>query len=120
MTLSLARSIEIAAVTHEVNRAYCAALGDNSQLPWADAPLWQRDSAVEGVKFHHANPSAGPEASHENWMKEKLASGWKYGPEKDQDKKEHPCMVPFSSLPLAQQIKDHLFRAVVHAMLNPP
>jgi len=31
---------QIARVTREVNRAYCLALGDDSQLPWNDAPQW--------------------------------------------------------------------------------
>jgi hypothetical protein len=55
-------------------------------------------------------------ASHENWMKEKEADGWKYGTIKDPEKKEHPCIVPFEQLPKEQQFKDHLFRGIVHAM----
>lgn len=27
----------IAKMAHEVNRAYCQSIGDNSQLPWEDA-----------------------------------------------------------------------------------
>jgi hypothetical protein len=57
---------DIARVGHEVNRAYCAALGDLSQAPWSSAPDWQRQSAIAGVKFVQANPHLGPEASHEN------------------------------------------------------
>lgn len=49
---------EIARVCHEVNRAYCAALGDLSQPPWADAPEWQRKSALNGVAFALCNPVA--------------------------------------------------------------
>lgn len=42
---------QIARVAHEVNRAYCKALGDDSQEVWELAPQWQRDSAIVGVKF---------------------------------------------------------------------
>jgi len=42
----------IAEVCHEVNRAYREALGDTSQVSWLEAPQWQRDSAIAGVKFH--------------------------------------------------------------------
>ena len=35
----------IARVCHEVNRAYCQALGDDSQPTWEEAPEWQRASA---------------------------------------------------------------------------
>ena len=107
----------IARVAHEANRAYCEARGDKSQPTWDDAPEWQRKSAINGVRFHRDNPSAGPEASHDNWMAEKIADGWVYGPVKDPERKEHPCMVPFSKLPTFQQRKDILFRSIVHAFL---
>lgn len=105
----------IARVCHEVNRAYCLAIGDKSQPAWDDAPDWQKLSAYEGVKFHLAANWAAS-ASHENWMKHKLADGWVYGPEKNADKKTHPCLVPFSELPKEQRIKDYLFKAVVDAL----
>lgn len=106
----------IAKMCHEVNRAYCIALGDYSQAPWEDAPEWQRESAINGVRMHIVNPDAGPEASHESWMREKMEVGWKYGPVKDADRKEHPCLVPFDQLPKEQQAKDYIFRAIVHNM----
>lgn len=108
---------EIAKVCHEVNRAYCQALGDNSQPPWKDAADWMRSSAMNGVGLYMNNPDAGPEAIHESWMTEKEATGWKYGSTKDAEKKEHPCMVPFSELPAEQQAKDFIFRAIVHALM---
>lgn len=111
---SMAHSI--ARVCHEVNAEYCRAIGDNSQLPWEDSPEWQQQSAVKGVELHLSNPNLGPAASHEAWMREKLDDGWTYGPLKDPAKKEHPCLVPFADLPKEQQIKDWLFRGVVHAI----
>ena len=92
----------IARMCHEVNRAYCQALGDDSQRPWEDAPAWQRESARIGVDLHLSG-DFGPEASHVSWMQNKLVNGWRYGPEKDEGKKEHPCLVPFAELPDAPQ-----------------
>jgi hypothetical protein len=106
---------EIARVAHEVNRAYCQALGDDSQPAWEDAPQWQKDSANLGVDLH-IDHDAGPEASHESWMAQKLKDGWKYGPVKDPATKEHPCIMPFHDLPKDQQAKDYIFRGVVHAL----
>lgn len=106
----------IARVAHETNRAYCQALGDDSQVPWEDAPEWQKRSAINGVAFHHAHPEAGPEHSHNEWLREKEADGWKYGPVKDADKKEHPCFVPYDELPVEQKAKDYIFRGIVHAL----
>ena len=103
-----------AKATHEVNRRYCEALGDHSQVPWEDAPEWQRESALKGVDGVLAGD--GPGKSHENWLAEKVATGWKYGPVKDPEKKEHPCMVPFDELPQDQQMKDMLFVSTVRMM----
>lgn len=108
----------IARTCHEANRAYCQAIGDNSQPSWNDAPEWQKESARNGVLFH-LNGEHGPEASHESWLAEKRADGWKYGPVKNPETKEHPCFVPYSELPLEQKAKDYIFRAIVHAMGKP-
>lgn len=106
--------IEVAAeLSHEANRAYCKALGDDSQSCWGDAPDWQRASAIAGVEFHIANPDAGPSHSHDSWLRQKEADGWKYGPVKDAEKKEHPCFVPYDQLPPEQKAKDCIFGAIV-------
>jgi len=107
---------QIARVAHEVNRAYCQALGDWSQPAWEDAPDWQKDSACHGVDLHLGDPTAGPEASHNSWMAQKIADGWIYGPHKSPDIKQHPCIVAFEKLPKEQKAKDYIFRAVVLAL----
>jgi hypothetical protein len=48
-----------------------------------------------------------------SWLKEKIDNGWKYGPVKDQEKKEHPCCVPYEELPVQQKTKDFLFMTIV-------
>jgi hypothetical protein len=109
-------AIEIAKVCHNVNRAYCRSIGDDSQPSWEEAPDWQKNSAENGVKFHQDNPGSPPSASHESWMKQKVEEGWVFGEVKDPDKKEHPCMVPYDQLPLEQRTKDFLFIAVVESL----
>lgn len=106
---------DIARVCHEVNKAYCEAIGDFTQPSWDSAPDWQKESAIAGVQFHLLN-HASPEESHNSWLRQKEAEGWSYGPVKDVEKKQHPCFVPFKDLPKEQQVKDFLFRAVVNAL----
>jgi len=103
----------VARICHEVNRAYCEGIGDNSQKFWDEAEEWQRTSAIEGVKFSLLNPDATSEDQHKTWMKDKYLDGWKYGPNKDPEKKEHPCLVAYNTLPKEQRIKDALFQSVV-------
>ena len=64
---------EIAEVAHEVNRALCQAFGDDSQLPWLETTLENKDASITQVEFTLANPDATPEDQHNEWMRNKLA-----------------------------------------------
>lgn len=110
---------QIAFVCHEANRAYCESISDFSIKPWDAAQEWQRESSRKGVLFALEALRAGREpslaAQHESWMREKVATGWKYGPIKDAEKKEHPCIVPYDELNGLQKIKDSIFIGIVKA-----
>lgn len=118
--LKAVKIVEIARTCHEVNKAFCESIGDDSQPKWEDAPEWQKESAVNGVEFHLSNPDSKSSDSHDNWLAEKEKDGWKYGEVKDPEKKEHPCMVPYDKLPKDQQTKDALFISVVRSFETPP
>ena len=107
---------DIARGCHTANRSYCQSIGDDSQPEWESAPEWQKNSAVDGVKFRLANPQSTPADSHANWLRDKERDGWKYGPVKDPVKKEHPCFVSYDQLPEEQRTKDHIFMAVVDGL----
>ena len=106
----------VAQVAHEINKAFCASIGDFSQPTWEEAPEWQKLSAINGVQFHLDNPDASPSASHDSWLKQKEEEGWKYGEVKDAEKNEHPCFVPYEELPIEQKSKDYLFKQVIHSL----
>lgn len=107
---------DIAKVCHEVNKAYCESIGDDSQKIWQDAPQWQKDSAIEGVIFHINNPNAKPSDSHNNWLEQKVKDGWEWGSIKDADKKEHPCFMPYNLLPTEQKSKNYIFKQIVDSL----
>jgi len=108
---------QIARVCHEANRAYCMSIGDHSHPTWDMAPVWQKQSAIAGVNIVIKNPDTTPAASHESWYAGKEAAGWKHGPVKAPELKEHPCMVPYEELPEEQRTKDYLFLAVAKALI---
>lgn len=110
--------LQIAMVCHETNRAYCVAIGDNTQKSWDEAEQWQKISALNGVNFAIANPNLSPTDQHNAWSNDKLKDGWVYGEIKDVEKKTHPCLVPYDELPVEQQFKDKLFRAVVISLMR--
>lgn len=109
---------EIASVAHEANRAYCIVLGDSSQVAWPDAPDWQKASSIEGVRVLAADRRKTPAQLHDCWTAVKKREGWVYGPTKDVERKQHPCILPYYLLPEEQKVKDSLFRAVVLALLE--
>ena len=75
-------------------------------------------SILDGVYFVLDNPNCTPEQQHNNWCYFKHADGWKYGPHKDFERKEHPCLVPYSELPEIQQRKDSVFRQTLDNFIN--
>ena len=42
---------------------------------------------------------------HEVWAAGRIAEGWKYGPVRDDTKKEHPCLIPYKEL--SEEEKDY-------------
>jgi hypothetical protein len=118
MTIHQTRRIENAAILcHEANRGYCESIGDTTQVPWAAAPQWQKDSAIAGVQKIHDDPDTTPEQSHEGWMAQKIADGWIWGLEKDPEKKHHPCIRPYRELEPQQRMKDAIFGGVARGAL---
>jgi hypothetical protein len=108
----------IAQVCHEANKNYCRTIGDFSQVSWEDAPAWQKESAINGVKFHFLNDNTTAADSHNSWLKEKTENGWKYGEIKNEETKEHPCFTAYENLPTSQQRKDYIFKGIVDAFKN--
>jgi class 3 adenylate cyclase len=43
---------------------------------------------------------------HDVWAAQRLKEGWKYGSTRDDNKKEHPCLVPYDELPEAEKEYD--------------
>jgi hypothetical protein len=44
--------------------------------------------------------------THEVWAQQRLAEGWTYGKERNDERKEHPCLVPYEDLPESEKEYD--------------
>lgn len=46
------------------------------------------------------------ENTHDVWAKNRIEDGWKYGSKRDDDKKLHPCLIPYDELPDSEKAYD--------------
>lgn len=46
------------------------------------------------------------ENAHDVWAAQRLADGWQYGPQRDDAKLQHPCLVAYAKLPEAEKQYD--------------
>jgi len=44
--------------------------------------------------------------THDIWAVQRIAEGWKYGAERNDERKEHPCLVPYEDLPESEKEYD--------------
>ena len=44
--------------------------------------------------------------AHDVWARHRLAEGWRYGPRRDDARKEHPDLVPYEELPESEKAYD--------------
>jgi ryanodine receptor 2 len=44
--------------------------------------------------------------AHDHWAQQRMSEGWKYGPKRDDARKEHPCLVPYEQLPDSEKEYD--------------
>ena len=48
------------------------------------------------------------ENAHDLWAAQRFAQGWTYGPQRDDTKKLHPCLVPYHQLPESEKEYDRI------------
>lgn len=46
--------------------------------------------------------------AHEVWAHTRLADGWRWGPARDDEKRQHPCLVPYEDLPESEKEYDRV------------
>ena len=46
------------------------------------------------------------ENAHDIWAAQRVKTGWTYGPQRDDAKKLHPCLIPYADLPESEKVYD--------------
>ena len=44
--------------------------------------------------------------AHDIWARQRMAEGWRYGPERSDARKEHPSLLPYEELPESEKEYD--------------
>ena len=82
---------------------------------WADSKNYLIITSIKDMETYDPKPTdltgvelpaeleelkeAMAEHAHEVWAANRKADGWNYGPQRNDEKKENPCLVPYSQLP---------------------
>ena len=103
-------------------KAYAETVGDNSFADWEIANRDVVDSMYRGYLIRLNALRHGvvqtPEENHNYWMKDRLAHGWVLGPIKNDNKKEHPALVPYVELPTFQRVKNTIFTSIIDSFFQ--
>lgn len=46
------------------------------------------------------------ENAHDLWAATRLGQGWTFGKKRDDEKKKHPCLIPYADLPDSEKVYD--------------
>lgn len=57
-------------------------------------------------------------AVHAAWMDARVAEGWTFGPKRNDETKQSPCLVPFDELPESEKAYDYITAEAVIAKLK--
>src|SRR5271166_54070 len=51
------------------------------------------------------------ENAHDNWGRQRISEGWSYGPERNDNMRTHPLLVPYAELPESEKDYDRKLAA---------
>jgi hypothetical protein len=106
---------QIARVIHAANAVLQDLQRDPApSQPWDSESEEVRQNVILGVQ--NARLGMTPEQHHQAWVDDKISHGWRYGAEKDSERKTHPCLLPYDQLPEYQRAKNVMFINIVRAL----
>jgi ryanodine receptor 2 len=55
---------------------------------------------------------------HEEWARKRMDEGWRYGAQRDDARKLHPCLVPYGELPESEKEYDRNTAAITLKLIQ--
>lgn len=46
--------------------------------------------------------------AHDTWSRQRMSEGWVYGSQRNDDRKEHPCLIAYEELPDSEKEYDRI------------
>jgi hypothetical protein len=112
--------MQIAEIAHAANFAYSkTSVSQIHPEKWPQVSVQAREGMKKAVLHVLTHPDVTAEEQHAFWMADKLEAGWIQSGILDRSVRGHPNLKPFDELPVWEQLKDHLFLAIVKALLRP-
>src|SRR5689334_4728087 len=71
-----------------------------------EAKSLKKPTIEELARYFDAHIERLAEAEHNGWMDQRVRNGWTYGVPRDDARKVHPLIKPYSALPDAEKQKD--------------
>ena len=102
---------ELSPDMQESNRAAARRIGEvlavaGVQIMPAHQALMQALSEVQLYDLVEQHMRHLAPAEHAGWMRQRIETGWRYAPVRNDAQKLHPCLVPFAELSGADKEKD--------------
>ena len=103
---------ELSPVDKEDNRAAARRIPDVLALVGLglatadDAKSMEKPAKDKIARYIETHVDRLAEAEHDGWMSQRAKNGWTYGTSRDDDKKFHPLMIPYSKFPDPEREKD--------------
>jgi len=103
---------ELAPVHQEDNRAAARRIPDVLALVGLglatrrEAKSRKKPSDEQITRSIESNVERLAEAEHDGWAAQREKNGWRFGKERDDERKLHPLMVPYCDLPEQEKEKD--------------
>jgi hypothetical protein len=109
--------LDVGRIAYDAIRRLYLVFGD--RFPeWDDQLADEQQFFLQRVREYMEHPDWSADRLHAAWMDRRQAEGWRYGPEADFERRQHPALVPFSKLLDRDQAVVRLIASAVASLLS--